>query len=228
MVSDDIVIARAEFSKSLPFSAKLRSFEDKLVFGDTRVASFGTKGRDNKSAKIVKIYYYKDDDNFIIGLQPEDVNHEILLTKSDQRFSSLHEIYHHIQDLVQLGIEERQTEEYRWKYELAEDDEVIIPKFSFHVESNFPALEGQFFQAGEKSYKIETAWQRTAFLLDESGAKIESQAEFEILSLPPELDMKGPKKMVFDEAFSLFLKRKDAMKPYFGLWVVNSELIVAE
>jgi hypothetical protein len=37
-----------------------------------------------------------------------------------------------------------------------------------------------------------------------------------------------PKKMFFDKDFLLLLKRTDAQNPYFGLWVVNTELMVKE
>ena len=62
---------KAEFNKSLPFQIKLQSFKNKLTFDGEKVSSFGVKGYDShEQLKIVKIIYFKNDNNFIIKLLP--------------------------------------------------------------------------------------------------------------------------------------------------------------
>ena len=75
---------------------------------------------------------------------------------------------------------------------------------------------------------IELAWQRTAFILDESGAEIESEAEAATEAIEEEYEKPKPKKMIFDKPFLILLKRTDAKNPYFGLWITNTELMMKE
>ena len=83
-VDGELITARAEFNKSLPFEVKLQSFKNKLTFDGHNVSSFGVNGYDSyEQLKIVKIIYYKNDNNFIIKLLPKEKEHEIILFKTD-------------------------------------------------------------------------------------------------------------------------------------------------
>ncbi len=107
---------------------------------------------------------------------------------------------------------------------------MVIPKFNFNIETNYSKLEGAYFNANNRIFQVEYAKQRTAFLLDESGAEIESEAEIEVTSeaIEEELEKPKPKKMIFNIPFLILLKRTDAKNPYFGLWTTNSELMMKE
>ncbi|MCL2327781.1 MAG: hypothetical protein FWC39_06510 [Bacteroidetes bacterium] len=225
--------AKAEFSKSLPFEVKLNSYDKKLKFKGEKVASFGVTGySNNKQLKIVEIVYYKNDNNFIIKLLPKDKTHEIILFKTNKVFNSMVEMNEEIIKLTEIGKKERRNEKSKWKYYINSDynDEVVIPKFKFNIETNYATLEGNKFNAAQQAYRIRTAWQRTAFLLDESGAEIESEAVVMVDSLSrreeEEEIIQKPKKMIFDKDFLILLKRTDSRNPYFGLWVTNTELMV--
>ena len=230
IIDGDLITARAEFNKSLPFNRKLDSYNNKLIFKGQTVASFGVRGYNGYGQ--VRIGYYKNDNNFIIKLLPKDKNHEIILFKSDNVFHSMAEMNEEIGKLLEIGQNERKNEKHEWKYFIAYEDEVIIPKFSFNIKTNYATLEGNEFRTVEQDYQIAKAWQRTAFLLDESGAEIESEAEFEVECLEfmeeEEEEKPQPKKMIFDKDFLILLKRTDAQHPYFGLWVANTELMIKE
>ncbi|MDD3771788.1 MAG: hypothetical protein PHC38_03930, partial [Weeksellaceae bacterium] len=72
-ISDNLITARAEFKKSLPFEMKLNTYTGKLTFDEQKVASFGVDGFDEyELLQSVKIMYYKDDNNFIVKLLPKD------------------------------------------------------------------------------------------------------------------------------------------------------------
>jgi hypothetical protein len=223
-VKGNLIKAKAEFAKPLPFETTLNSYDNKLVFKEKSVASFGVRGYNSREQiKMVEIIYYKDDNNFIIKLLPKDKNHEIILFKTNKVFNSIAEMNKEIGKLSEIGKKERNNEEQQWKYRIVGGDEVVIPKFNFNIETNYATLEGKRFKTAKlEKYEIIKAWQRTAFLLDESGAEIESEAEMVVKKgrTPP------PKKMFFDKDFLLLLKRTDAQHPYFGLWVVNTELMV--
>lgn len=231
-VDNDLITARAEFNKSLPFEEELQSFEDKLTFDGDKVSSFGlyiSSFELYSYNSIIKIIYYKNDNNFIIKLFPKDKEHEIVLFKSAQNFNSIAEMVAEISKLEEVGKLEMGIENISWKYYFDEDDEVVIPKFSFNIETNYNTLEGKAFFTKEREMQIIEAWQRTAFVLDESGAKIESEIEFLSLDATDgEETIQKPKKMIFDKPFLVLLKRKNAENPYFGLWATNSELMVKE
>ena len=131
--------------------------------------------------------------------------------------------------LTEIGNIERKNKKTSWKYQFNEEDIVVIPKFNFNIETNYSTLEGNHFSSETQNYQIVKAWQRTAFILDESGAKIESEALVVVdLAYQVEYDKPKPKKMVFNKPFLILLKRTDATNPYFGLWTTNTELMIKE
>jgi hypothetical protein len=230
-VDNDLISARAEFKKSLPYELKLQSFKNKLTFDGQKVSSFGVNGYDSyEQLKNVKIIYYKNDNNFIIKLLPKDKEHEIILFKTDQNFNSIAEMTTEIEKLTEKGNIEKKNEKISWKYYYNEEDIVIIPKFNFNIETNYTNLEGNKFSSKNQNFQIETAWQRTAFILDESGAEIESEAEIAVAveEMEEEYEKPKPKKMIFDKPFLILLKRTDTKNPYFGLWTTNTELMTKE
>ncbi|MDD3458733.1 MAG: hypothetical protein PHO74_04600 [Weeksellaceae bacterium] len=228
-VDGDMIKARAEFSKSLPFEIKLKNFEGGLSFKDQKVSAFGVNGFDeSEMLRAVRIVYYKDDNNFIIKLLPKDKEHEIILFKTDENFGSMAEMNQKIIELTEIGNSERQNERINWRYRWNYEDELIIPKFNFNIETDYSTLEGTHFSADNQIFTIEKAWQRTAFILDESGAEIESEAAMDAVAeaTEEETEEPKPKKMIFDKDFLLLLKRTDAEQPYFGLWTTNTELMI--
>ena len=227
-VNKGLISAKAEFNKSLPFELKLESFNNKLTFDGQKVSSFGVNGYNSyEQLDIVKIVYYKNDNNFIIKLLPKGKEHEIILFKTDQSYNSIAEMTTKIEKLTKIGITEKKNEKINWKYFYSEEDIVVIPKFNFNVETNYNSLEGNRFSTNKQDFQIESAWQRTAFILDESGAEIESEAEMAVSTeeMDEEYEKPKPKKMIFDKPFLILLKRTDSKNPYFGLWIANTELL---
>lgn len=228
-VNRHLITARAEFNKSLPFELQLQSFNNKLTFNGQKVASFGVNSHDRyEQLKIVTIIYYQNDNNFIIKLLPKDKEHEIILFKTDQSFNSIAEMANEIKRLTEIGMAEKKNQKTNWKYFYSEEDLVAIPKFNFNIETDYNSLEGNRFTTSDQLFKIERAWQRTAFILDESGAEMESEAEMEVAVEEIEYEKPKPKKMLFDKPFLILLKRTDSKNPYFGLWTANTELMTKE
>ena len=229
-VDGNLIRANAEFNKSLPFELKLQTFKNKLTFDGQKVSSFGVYGYDSyEQLKIVKIIYFKNDNNFIIKLLPKDKEHEIILFKTDQNFNSIAEMTTEIEKLTEIGKIEKKNEKINWKYFYSEEDIVVIPKFNFNIETNYSKIEGSYFNAGKRNFQVERAWQRTAFILDEMGAEIESEAEVEVTEeFEADYEKPKPKKMIFDKPFLILLKRTESKNPYFGLWATNTELMIKE
>ena len=234
-INGDLITAKAEFNKSLPFETKLNSYDNRLTFKGENVLSFGVMGvssynysnSDYEKLKVVRIAYYKNDSNFIVKLLPKDKKHEIILFKTDKIFNSMAEMNDEILKLSEIGKKEIKNENLQWKYYIEEYDELVIPKINFNIETNYATLEGKEFETKKQPYRIETAYQRTAFMLDENGAEIESEVKYVLLCAEEEeVEKPKPKKMFFDKDFLILLKRTDAKTPYFGLWVTNTELMI--
>ncbi|MBQ3733688.1 MAG: hypothetical protein II859_06980 [Bacteroidales bacterium] len=231
-VKGDYIFTRASFEKKLPFDYKLQKYEHKLKFDGQKVAAFGVEGDDHEDMKqIVEILYYKNDKNFIVKLKPTDEEHEIVLFKTEKKYGTMAEMTAATDSLIQLGKKERVVANKKWKYQFLSDDVVMVPDIDFDISASFDKLVGNIFEANTKTYKILKAWQRTAFKLDEAGAEVKSEAEFEVvlLSIEQEEETKPtPKKMIFDKPFFVMLRRTDATNPYFCLYVANPELLVRE
>ncbi|RRJ92013.1 hypothetical protein EG240_04300 [Paenimyroides tangerinum] len=228
-INGDSIRVKAEFSKSLEFETELNEYKDRLKFNNEEVMSFGVTGYNSyEKLKIISIIYYKNDNNFVIKLQPKDSNHEIVLFKSEKNFTKMSDINDEVIKLSAQGNKDKQNEKIKWKYDILVEDEIIIPKFNFNIEKTYKDLAGNTFSTKELNYNIERAWQRTAFILDEKGAKSESEAVIEYVTEEIEEDpnKSKPKKMIFDKPFFIMLKKTSSQNPYFGLWINNTELMI--
>ncbi|MFK7949271.1 MAG: hypothetical protein AB8G11_16890 [Saprospiraceae bacterium] len=227
-VENNLISARSEFKKSLPFEVKLENFENELMFNDERVPAFGVNGySEDELFRNVDILYYKNDNHFIVKLIPTDENHEIILFKSTETYPTMTAMNEAARQLIKKGKQERENEKLIWKYYFDDEDELMIPKFSFNIETNYLTLEGKKIKTPNQGFEITKAWQRTAFILDEYGAEIESEAIVEASqdAAQQEYEKPQPKKMFFDKPFFTMLQRTDAKFPYFVMWTVNTELM---
>lgn len=226
-VSGKGIVAKAEFYKSLSFETKMIGLTKSLTFDKAEVSSFGMKKYDRKIAGSVNILNYQTDDDFIIKLIPKDVDHEIILFKTNLSFSSLAEILSEINKKIDARKDDL-GEENSWRYKLKEQDKLIIPKLNFNIENNFKSLEGKRFIANKITYEVSIAYQSTAFLIDENGAEVKSHSDFGVKALSADPISPHPKKLILDKPFLLVLKRVDNKNPYFAMWVANAELMVKE
>lgn len=226
-VGKDFISAKAEFSKSLKFDEKMISFTDKLMFDNVKVASFGLQKYDAKIAKIIHILYYQDDNNFIVKLSAKDSSHEIVLFKTvDQTFNDLGQMIDEMNSRIEIS-SKAQNKENIWRYKFEELNRLVIPKINFNIENNYASLISERFHVLASMYYIRTAYQKTAFMLDENGAEVKSNSSFfAVKSVKP--FNSNPKNLVFDKPFLLVLKRVDNKNPYFALWVCNAELMEKE
>lgn len=217
------IFVKASFEKSLPFEIKLKRMDNVLIFKGIKVAAFGLLGEDLEMHKIVKILYYKDDNNFIISLLPKDEKHQIILYKSSAVYPTMMAATQDLNQKIALGEKERLVQNTAWRYYIEEKDEIIIPRMKFNIKNIYTTISD--FTPEDDSY-----YQRTAFILDENGAKIESEAVIQYAKDEDAVAVEKPKpkKMIFDKPFLLLLKRVDNVNPYFGLWTTNTELMQKE
>lgn len=226
---EDGIVARAFFHKGLPFSVKFHTKKDGILFRTKNVRAFGLNYQDHDITVSIQILYYKNDSCFVLKLLPEDQNHEIILAKGIRPAGRLIDYIEETRRLADIGSSQRTEKSLAWKYTLNQDDKLAIPVLKFNLETQYKDLEGQTFTTNNKPHELVTAFQRTAFLLDEFGAEVESEAAVTVDSIgaeESELELPHPKILIYDEPFLVILKRTDSDNPYFVMTVRNDELMV--
>ena len=221
-VGEGIIKATASFAKSLPFKKPLRRLNEPLNFKSEEVANFGFYGKHT----VGRIVYYHNNEDFAIRLRPKDREHEIILVMRD--FDSNLVLEKEVQRLSETkdNFELNYTEETEWRHYFANEDEVRIPIMAFNLSSGYPDIVGSLFNTEDIEYEVTECFQRTAFVLNEKGAEVKSEARMGVkeTSAAP-IVAPQPKKLIFDRPYLIFLKRTDSNYPYFGMYVANSELM---
>ena len=222
-VEDNLITARAFFKKALPFEEPLTSYDNRLEFKGETVTAFGFYG----GSSFARILYYNNDEDFAMRLLPEDQAHEIVLVKTD--FANQATLAACIANLNQASTTfwNNRNDDNSWKYYWNDEDEVLIPKLLFNIEKDYKDIVGSTFTTPQTPFSVTKAYQRTAFLLNEKGAEVESEAEItvEATEAVEEVERPSPKIMHFNKKFLILLKRKDSSNPYFAMLVNDTELM---
>ena len=215
--------AKAQFSLSLPFYEPLEKSDDPLMFAGKPVAGFGVVGEN----PVVRIEYYNNDRDFAIRLRPKDEEHEIILVmkKFDRKMTLGKEVKKWQQRATVF--EDLFTYESQWRYGFGEEDELRVPSIAFNLSSEYPDILNSLFSTSTNEFVVDECYQRTAFILNEKGAEIESEAAMGQKSEAKveNSDPPQPKKLIFDQPYLIFLKRSDSNNPYFAMYVDNPELM---
>lgn len=222
-VDNGEIVAEAFFNKALPFSKTLQKVNSGILFDGARVKAFGMNTLDYEIEDFTQILFYKDDDNFILQLTPGDTSNQIIFVKGLQNIKTLAQAIKQTNILTQQGGLQRHSNNELWKYRFYETDSFVIPVIRFNIETNYKGLEGMTFAAGDKKQTIKTAYQRTAFSLDENGAIIESAAL--VAAADSVAAPLHPKKLIFDKPFFIIIKHTAQANPYFVMKVENGELM---
>lgn len=212
----------AKFSKTLPFYHPLVRFKAKMKFKNTEVEQFGFTG----DWEFAYILFY-DKNTYALELSPKDENHKIYLYYDETgKYSKFSEAYESMQEKSEKFKKDGKLP--GWKRHFEYFDEVRIPVISFHLISDIKELIGKDFFVQDSAHLIIEAWQRNAFVLNENGAKVESESEMteEAMEEPAEAEQPSPKYFHFNKPFYIFLKRTDADYPYFSLYISNNELLL--
>jgi len=225
----DGVEASAYFKKTLPFAVKFHPQQYPIIFGTSEIKSFGVNYPDDSLSEYFEILYYLDDEHFAIKLYPADTTSEIILAKGINLSGTFTELLANTNKWIGVGRKEKKVKEKAWRYKFEERDYVSIPVMKFNIGTNYSSLEGQTFttDSKQKEHMILKAYQRTAFMLDEYGAVVESYADVVAVDSvgPAHVEVSTPKRMIFDKPFVIFIKKKDSSNPYFAMKVVNAELM---
>ena len=228
-VESNLISIRSFFHQTLPFPSLMDKLEEPMMFEGTPVAGFGMQWRNEEIINFSRILYYRSDDAFVLKFIPKDERHEIILVKGFNNVKDLSEAITITGELITSGKKEKEDRAQTWKYVFNMQDVFLIPVIKFNIATHYKSIEGQGFKSGGEAYHIGTAYQRTGFILNESGAVVESEARVDALSAalegPDAPNKPHPKKMIFDKPFLIIVKKKGQANPYFVMKVENTELM---
>lgn len=204
------------FSKNIDFYSPLNDEFDKdeiLKFNNKKVDFFGLKyGWANPTyKKQLRIHDYKSDDDFIFQIGTKKNQDEIYLAKVEPK-ETLEKTYNYVMERVGL---------VRISY-LEQLDQVRIPYINLKSTKHFSEIEGKrLLNSGFDKYVFGQAVQLIDFSLTENGVSLESLAYGDAY----ESNATAQKKLIFDKPFLLIIKQKDGDKPYFLMWISNTDLM---
>lgn len=218
------------FKKYLPFAYDFNVYSDSLEFSGKKVRAFGSSGHDLVHIQMFDIVYFKDNSEFIVALETKGGSDEILLYMPATKPASFKAALLEIEARRKTGKSERERVDNKWKYEMEEQDGLMIPVLKLKGESALPGIVGAAFNSGRGTnpIKITAARQTVLFTLDEKGGRVEAEAEIAVPAaamLPTE---RPAKRLYFDKPFLIIIKKKASTNPYFAMWVDGREVMIQE
>ena len=232
IIKNQEIIATSELNLQLTFEPILEKFNRSIYFNDNfAVQGFGMRKWDNEKAEQLEIIYFLDNDNFIFKLKPKENNNELIFIKGlkSEKANSFKEVIEILKKKKNIGETEKKNSEMSWKYKLIEErkETFSIPELTFNIEKSYRTIEGQSFSAQNTIYTISKAHQRTALLLNNKGAKIESEAKITTITsaMHSEKTAKIDKHLSLNRTFFLIIKHSDQENPFFCAKIDNIELM---
>ncbi len=215
-------LAYAYLFRELPFEYPLKRLDEPLAFGSTEVATFGLKKATSRmddihKAEQVVVLDYKDADDFVLELKPQDKTERIILAKIAPA-ETLEKTIEAVRSRAVLG----DAKEY--KSTLGMGETLIVPMLNFDVWKSYNELCGKEITTPGplQGGPFILALQDIRFRLDERGAILKSEGAMAAKCGAPD----QPRQFIFNKPFLILLERRGAERPYFALWVDNAELLV--
>jgi hypothetical protein len=221
---------KASFTRSLHFNRPLDTAMNKFLFRGVSVRAFGMPHYSYNAARQIDILFYESDDRFIFRIVPGKASEEIVFANGFGKEQSFDQILHTIEAYRAKGDRERKKTLNEWKYSFRAGDVVLIPAISFDYKTAYRSIEGQTIFAGPSQLEIQVATQRTGFVLNERGVRVESEGDLYARSadadLPEESTAKHDKKLELNTEFIVIMKKLGTTNPYFMMAVRNAGFMV--
>lgn len=168
------------------------------------------------NSNVEVLYFNKiSDDNlrsndFAVKLKTKG-NDEVIICKTDSN-DSFENIYQEMNE---------KAKNYTGRKDFTEDDELKIPYINLDTVINYDELCGKFIE-GTNGLYLKNAMQNVKFSLNEKGGNLTSEAGIQDMYLSVGMETRY---FYLDNNFIIFLKEKDADKPYFALRITNTDLL---
>jgi hypothetical protein len=161
--------------------------------------------------------HYDDMDNpvdYAVDLDLYSHPNQIVLACVSRK-STLGETFAQVQEKIRTFDGEAHP---NWKSALTKWDTLLVPNMHWEVRHEFRELLGNSVKLNGRALPIVLAEQTVQFCLDSHGAGVKSRA-FIVVGAP------RSRHFHFDRPFLLYLKKRDADRPFFVMWVENAELL---
>ncbi|KAA3437795.1 hypothetical protein [Rufibacter hautae] len=223
-IEDDLISAKSEFSKSLPFIFHFERNNKNLRFGANLVESFGFNGSSPELASQVEVLFYCSEKEFAIRLKPKAEDQEVLLYLPSKTSGSFEKLLRKLNQSIKTFSKSRSAEKDYWRYYFSEQDTLSIPILNFNLEKNYNTLVGSKVAINGKEFTVQEVNQQIALVLDHKGAEVQSEAEIGLVT-GEIADLPKSKRIIFDKPFLVVFKKKSSVNPYLVAWITNAELM---
>lgn len=227
-VPPDGAVAYAYLEASAKFDIPFFENDEPFEFTDsagnkTAVGSFGIRKKDDYAyrklrAQVAVLHRPETGEwggevkNFIIDPCTTSVLYQIVLARVDRKGTLAETV---------ADVEAKcKNEPPKYRSNLNPVDSVIVPNMTWNINHRFTELEGKdkkFLNPGLQGLYHDTAMQRVSFRLFRGGAELASEAKSMSKPSPSYFDL--------DHPFLIIMKKRDAKRPFFVMWVDNAELL---
>jgi len=233
-VSDpNAIVAYSYLTANVPFTHPFRQVDEGFTFIDsqgteTTVSGFGLweayLSRYERICDQVEILYvgwedpnrpYGRIEEYALDLCRHSQPYQVVVAMVEPK-GTLAETYEHIQRGTEQFKEQRDYSHARW---FQGGDTLRVPDMFWRTDHRFTELVDTM--VANVRWPIVEAMQTIEFRLDRSGAMLESEAFLAI-------EKAEPREFRFHRPFLIYMKKRDADRPFFVMWVDNAELLVGQ
>ena len=203
---------RKEFTFKSPFIKK-----DAGTFGDSseKVKYFGLKCYSlDECFEQVEVLFYNSPDDFAIKIHTVE-GEEVILYRTNQ-VNSFDDTYSVLTAKAETYIGSKEM--------IRTKDELTIPFIKVNAEINYDELCNKIIKNSNGAF-IKQAVQIVNFELDNYGGNITSEAYVDMYL---SASLETPRYFNFTDDFVLYLKEENSEKPYFALYVNDTNVLVSE
>jgi hypothetical protein len=224
---DTVLYIYSYLSRNMPFAEDFEtpsSIEFHAAGRIRQVPAFSAtfdpdKAKDRAWRKQVTILDYRDDDDFVLRLNTTLEDDELILAKVKPE-GTLAATLEAVERRIKVSGEKNPGDEAGMP---EEGDYLQVPMIALGVERDYSEVTNHGFEnATLRDSYIGEARQGIRFYLDQQGARLESRT---YVTTEKKSEVKRGRFFVFDKAFLLYMKRKNASAPYFAMWIGNAELL---
>ena len=223
---DRVLVAYAYLQANVKFKHLFIDNDQPLTFTDSRgkrtaVHTFGIRPEDTNRdpyltsfrGQVRILWQDHEKDEFAIDLCAESAPNQIVVAKLPRQatlsktLTDLLAKTHHLQ--TSQGSK------------LHVEDSLLVPNQQWSIQHHFLELEGHdklLLNPSLRGLYVGTAYQDIQFKLDRTGAELASNAVVFF-------NNGGPQRYHFDKPFLIVMKKRDAERPFFVMWVDNAELL---
>lgn len=175
--------------------------------------------RHQRIAKHVRVHGYEPAKEwyrprgFVVVLEGKDAKGDVILARLEPKQT--------LRTTVEAALAKLSLEPDR----LGDGDWLHVPLFDYHISRSYRELIGkQMLNPGFDGAPFLRVLQSIRFRLNESGSDLRSRMGYAVKSVE---DPKV-KFLIFKLPFLVLLKERHAERPYFAMWVANTEVLVRE